>query len=172
MAQQIQQITITAPGFFGINTQDAPLSQEPSFASIADNCVIDKEGRIAARKGYTVITTDATPLGSSIGITSIKQFRDDAGNTKIFSTGNSKIFSGTTTLTDETPSSYTVSANNWKIVNFNGKAYFFQISHEPLVYSNAAAAVQKMSSHAGATGTPPQGNEVLAAFGRLWVARS
>jgi len=170
MAQQIQQITITAPGFAGVNTQDAPLSQEPSFASVADNCVIDKEGRIAARKGYTVITTDATPLGSSIGITAIKQFRDDAGNTKIFSTGNSKIFSGTTTLTDETPGSYTVSANNWKIVNFNGKAYFFQISQEPLVYSNAAAAVQKMSSHAGATGTPPQGNEVLAAFGRLWVA--
>jgi hypothetical protein len=52
MAQQLQSITITAPGFAGINTQDAPLSQEPTFAAVADNCVIDKEGRIAARKGY------------------------------------------------------------------------------------------------------------------------
>ena len=27
-----------------------------------------------------------------------------------------------------------------------------------------------MSSHVQSSGTPPQGNEVLAAFGRLWVA--
>jgi len=39
MAQQLQSITITAPGFAGINTQDAPLAQEPSFAAVADNCV-------------------------------------------------------------------------------------------------------------------------------------
>ena len=51
MAQKLQSITITAPGFAGINTQDAPLAQDPTFASIADNCIIDKEGRVAARKG-------------------------------------------------------------------------------------------------------------------------
>jgi hypothetical protein len=52
MAQKLQSITITAPGFAGINTQDAPLAQDPTFASVADNCIIDKEGRVAARKGY------------------------------------------------------------------------------------------------------------------------
>ena len=30
--------------------------------------------------------------------------------------------------------------------------------------------LEKMSAHAGAAGTPPQGNEVLAAFGKLFVA--
>jgi len=171
MAQQLQQITITAPGFAGINTQDAPLAQEPTFASVADNCVIDKSGRIASRKGYSMVSTNGgSVLGSSLGIEAIHQFRDNNGNVVIFSAGNSKIFSGTTTLTDETPGSYTITDDNWKIVNFNGKAYFFQRSHEPLVYSNTAGAVQKMSAHAGATGTPPQGNEVLAAFGRIWVA--
>ena len=69
MAQQLQSITITAPGFAGINTQDAPLAQEPSFAAVADNCVIDKEGRIAARKGYSMVSTNgAAVLGSSDGI--------------------------------------------------------------------------------------------------------
>jgi len=171
MAQKLQSITITAPGFAGLNTQDAPLAQDPTFASVADNCIIDKEGRVAARKGYSMVSTNgASVLGSSLGIEAVHQFRDSGGNVKVFSAGNSLIFSGTTTLVDETPGSYTVSNNNWKIVNFNDKAYFFQRSQEPLVYSNAAAAVEKMSSHSGSAGTPPQGNEVLAGFGRLWVA--
>jgi len=171
MAQKLQSITITAPGFAGINTQDAPLAQDPTFASVADNCIIDKEGRVAARKGYEMVSTNgASVLGSSDGIEAVHQFRDSSGNEVIFSVGNNLIFSGDTTLVDETPASYTVSDDNWKIVSFNNKAYFFQRGHEPLVYSDAAGAVQKMSAHSGSAGTPPQGNEVLAGFGRLWVA--
>ena len=67
MAQQLQSITITSPGFAGINTQDAPLAQEPSFAAVADNCIIDKEGRIAARKGYDLLNGNDL-LGSSAGV--------------------------------------------------------------------------------------------------------
>ena len=171
MAQKLQSITITAPGFAGINTQDAPLAQDPTFASVADNCIIDKEGRVAARKGYDMVSTNGPDvLGSSDGIEAIHQYRDSGGNTKIFSAGNNKIFYGTSTLTDDTPGSYTISANNWKIINFNDHAYFFQRAHEPLLYTNSVADVEAMSSHAHAAGTPPQGNEVLAAFGRLFVA--
>ena len=171
MAQKLQSITITAPGFAGINTQDAPLAQDPTFASVADNCIIDKEGRVAARKGYSMVSTNGSSvLGSSDGIEAVHQFRDSGGNTKIFSAGNNKVFHGTTTLTDDTPASYTISANNWKIVNFNDHAYFFQRAHEPLLYTNSVADIEKMSAHSHATGTPPQGNEVLAAFGRLFVA--
>jgi hypothetical protein len=39
MAQQLQNITISAPGFFGLNTQDSPIGLDPSFAAVADNCV-------------------------------------------------------------------------------------------------------------------------------------
>ena len=171
MAQKLQSITITAPGFAGINTQDAPLAQDPTFASVADNCIIDKEGRVAARKGYSMVSTNGSSvLGSSDGIEAVHQFRDSGGNTKIFSAGNNKVFHGTSTLTDDTPASYTISANNWKIVNFNDHAYFFQRAHEPLLYTNSVADIEKMSAHTHATGTPPQGNEVLAAFGRLFVA--
>ena len=56
MAQQIKQLTIQAPGFFGINTQDSPVGINPNFASVADNCVIDKQGRIGSRKGLTRIS--------------------------------------------------------------------------------------------------------------------
>lgn len=124
MAEQRQNIYIGAPGFRGLNTQDSPVGQDPSFASIAENAVIDKYGRIAARKGINKLTSSATPLGSSIGVETIFEFVDYSGDKVIFSTGNSKIFTGTTTLTDVTPGSYTVSANNWKIINFADHAYF------------------------------------------------
>jgi hypothetical protein len=51
MAQQLQNITVAAPGFAGLNTQDSPIGLGPSFAAVADNCVIDKLGRVGARKG-------------------------------------------------------------------------------------------------------------------------
>ncbi len=168
MAQQLQNIVIAAPAFKGLNTQDSPLMSDPSFAAVADNCVIDQYGRIGARKGFDVITTDATPLGST-EIVSMGYFEDDAGNEEIFSAANNKIFKGTTTLTDVTPAAYSITSNNWKMVNFNDRMYFFQRNYEPLVYDNTNGLV-KMSSHPSAVGTPPQAHESIAAYGRLWCA--
>ena len=171
MAQELKSINLVAPAFKGINTEDSPLAQDPSFAEVADNAVIDKRGRIASRKGHSVLTTTKTVLGSA-SIRSIGEFVDDAGNTKIFSVGNNKIISGTTTLVDETPGSYTITSDDWKIVNFNGSTYFFQGGYEPLVYSNASGSVVKLSTVSGAAGVTSAmyGNEVLAAYGRLWTA--
>lgn len=172
MAQQLQTINLVAPAFKGINTEDSPLAQDPSFAEIADNAVIDQRGRIASRKGITLATTDKTELGSD-RIHNIHYFYDSAGNEKVFSVGNNKILSGTTTLVDETPAAYTITANNWKILNFNDHCYFFQRGYEPLVYSNSLGAVTKMSAVSGASVSSAQYcHEALAAFGRLWVVGS
>ena len=165
MAQELRSINLVAPAFKGINTEDSPLAQDPSFAEIADNAVIDKHGRIAARKGHSVITTDKTALGSG-SIRAIKEFERSSGSNVVLSVGNNKIFTGTTTLTDATPGSYTITADNWKIVNFNDKAYLFQASHAPLVYDGTS--VVRLDSVSGAAGIV-QGNEVCAAYGRLWV---
>ena len=176
MAQQLRNITVQAPGFAGINSQDSPVSIDQSFAATASNCIIDEYGRIGARKGYTEVSTDsstATLLGSSRGIEALHESLDHSGDKVVFSAGNLKIFSGTTQLTDlTTPISYTPTANNWKIVDFNDHTYFFQKEHEPLLYTDhgGSGALEAMSSHSHATGTAPQGNEVLAALGRLWVA--
>ena len=170
MAQDRQNITISAPAFRGLNTQDSPLSLDASYASVADNCVIDQYGRIGSRKGFTAVTTSTTPIDGSNGIEAIKEYINPTGANVILSAGNNKIFTGTTTLTDATPAAYTITTNNWKMVNFNDHLYMFQLGYEPLVYSAHTGVVETMSAHAHATGTPPQGNEVLAAFGRLWVA--
>jgi len=171
MASQLQSINLVAPAFKGLNLEDSPLAQEPSYAEVADNAIIDQSGRIAARKGYVVTTTDKTALGSG-KIRAIEKYRDDARNSKFFSVGNNKIFSGTTTLVDETPAGYTISDDDWKLVNFNESLYFFQKGHEPLVYNDTLGAVTPMSSVPSASNVTAAmyGNEVLAAFGRLWTA--
>ena len=168
MAQPLQSINLVAPGFKGVNTEDSPIAQDPSFADVADNAVIDKRGRIAARKGISVITTTKTALGTDY-LHRIHQFYDDAGNEEILSTGNNKIMKGTTTLTDITPGSYSITANNWKIVNFNDKAYFFQRGFDPLVYDNANGLRTFTTVNGGATNATFKCNEVLAAFGRLFI---
>lgn len=169
MAQPLQSINLVAPAFKGINTEDSPLAQDPSFAEVADNAVIDQRGRIAARKGNSVFTTDKTELGTE-RVHKVHEFYDSAGNEVVFSVGNNKILSGTTTLVDETPAAYTITANNWRIVNFNDSCYFFQRGYEPLVYNDSLGAVTKMSSVAGASLSIAQyAHEALAAFGRLWV---
>ena len=171
MSQPLQSINLVAPAFKGINTEDSPLAQDPSFAEVADNAVIDKRGRIAARKGNDIITTDKTELGTGY-IDKLHYFYDDGGNEKVFSAGNNKIMSGTTTLVDETPAAYTINDDNWKIVNFNEAAYFFQKNQEPLIYTNAGG-LQTFAAYTGsATPTNLWCHEALQAYGRLWIAKT
>ena len=168
MAQPLQSINLVAPAFKGINTEDSPLAQDTSFAEIADNAIIDRRGRLASRKGNAVVTTDKTELGTDY-LSNIHEFYDSAGNEVIFSTGNNKIMTGTTTLVDATPASYTITDNDWTIFNFNDYAYFFQRGYEPLVYSNSLGAVTKMSSVSGASVTSAQySHEAIGAYGRVW----
>src|SRR5687768_13798513 len=99
MAQPLQPITISAPGFLGVNTQDSPIGLNPAYASEAVNCVIDKKGRMAARKGFSYLTTDASGIDSSDGIESIHEHIKGDGTKVVLSAGNNLILSGTATLT-------------------------------------------------------------------------
>ena len=173
MAQQLQNITVAAPGFAGINTQDSPIGIDPSFASIADNCVIDQLGRIGARKGWEAVSTNGSSvLGSSRGIETMYEFIDNSGDKYVISAGNNKLFTGTTTLTDATPTGYTPTANNWKAVTLNDHVYLFQRDHEYVLGTDhdGSFVLEEHSAHSHATGSPPEANEVLAAYGRLWAA--
>jgi hypothetical protein len=71
MAQPQQNISLTAPAFQGVNTEDSPLSQDPTFAARANNAVIDESGRLGARKGFfdyvnTYDLSNLTAPGSSV----------------------------------------------------------------------------------------------------------
>ena len=126
MSSPLQNITVSAPGFRGVNTQDSPIDLDPSYASIANNCVIDNYGRVGARKGREALTVGVSLLGSSAGLTAVHEHVETAGTTKVFSTADDKILSGTVTLVDETPAAYVITSPNWKIIDFNYHCYFFQ----------------------------------------------
>tara|TARA_R110001606_G_scaffold83370_2_gene190409 strand:- start:401 stop:1927 length:1527 start_codon:yes stop_codon:yes gene_type:complete len=166
--QRLQNLAVSAPAFFGINTEESPVGMNPNFADIADNCVIDKQGRIGAREGYIQISTNDV-LGSSRGLEAVFEFTAFDGTVVVFSAGNNKIFTGTTTLTEvDLPAGYSITANNWKIVSFNNRVYFFQSGHAPLVTEVGDFTDLELAVTGGTAA--PSGNEVLAAFGRLWVA--
>jgi hypothetical protein len=166
----LQVVTLAAPGFWGLNTQDSPLDLDPRFASEASNCVIDRRGRIAARKGTELVSTNgASVLGSSDGIEFMQEFIAEDGTKTVFSAGNNLVFTGTTTLVDATPGAATITANDWQGAVLSDKFYMFQSGHTPLVFT-AGGSLTRVQDEGAYTGTVPQGNVVLAAFGRLFVA--
>ena len=174
MAQQLQNITVQAPGFAGINSQDSPISIDQSFAATASNCIIDEYGRIGARKGYKEQSSNVSFASGSRGVEAVFESLDASGDKVIFSAADNKIYKGLDfSVTDITPTGSTpaISANNWKIVSFNNHTYFYQRGHEPLIYtdSSGSGVLAKHSDFANQT-TPPQANEVIGAYGRLWAA--
>jgi len=166
MSKPLQPLTIAAPGFLGVNTEESAIGMNPAYAQKADNCVVDKQGRVASRKGYTAVSTNGSSvLGSSAGIETVFEFTSFAGVTTVFSAGNNKIFTGTTTLSEVTlPGGYSITANNWKIISFNNDVYLYQRDHAPL---KSAAGSTTLTAVGGRS---VQANEAISAFGRIWAA--
>jgi len=168
MSKQLQPLSVAAPAFFGLNTQDSPVGMSANFAKQADNCVIDKQGRIAARQGHTQVSTSTGSLGSN-PIEALHEHVAYDGTKTVYSAGNDRLYTGTTTLTLlDFPDGYqSVTANNWKIVSFNNNVYFFQRGYVPLKQTNGTGALAEL---AHGNDDAPETNEVLVAFGRLWTA--
>lgn len=176
MAQQLQTFSITAPGFYGLNSQDSSLDLASGFALTAVNCVIDQYGRVGARKGWTAKNTTNADLGSA-NVEAIGQLVTDSGAEYTIVAGNNKLFSLVgNTLTMLTygggGTAPTITANNWQIAALNEHLYFFQAGHDPLVFDPAVSTTtyRRVVEKTGSSGAPPSGNIVLSAYGRLWVA--
>jgi hypothetical protein len=91
MSQALQVNTISAPGFFGLNTQDSPMDLAAGFALEATNCVIDQYGRIGARKGWSKVNSSSGNLGAnSVGV--IHELVGADGVYTVLFAGNSKLF--------------------------------------------------------------------------------
>lgn len=156
MAQQLQNITVRAPGFAGINTQDSPIGLDTSFAREADNCIIDQFGRVGARKGIVGVVAD-NPIKD---IDFVFEATDKAGNQSIVASDSSNLYTADSGYSAQG----TIAGGNWKAVNFNDKTYLFQRGEDPLEYDISAGTFTAITG----TGVP-QANEAIAAYGRLWA---
>jgi hypothetical protein len=179
MSQQLQTASISAPGFFGLNTQDSPLDLASGFALVATNCVIDQYGRIGSRKGWSRVNSSSGNLGANdIGV--IHELVQTDGTLTILFAGNNKLFKldGSNAVVELTygggGTAPTITASNWSCASLNGITYFFQNGHDPLIFDPAVSTTtyRRVSEKSGYVATVPSGNIALAAFGRLWVANT
>ena len=179
MAQALQVSSISAPGFYGLNTQDSPLNLAAGFALNATNCIIDQYGRIGSRKGYTKVNASSGAVGSN-DIQALHELIQSDGTATVLFAANNKLFklNSSNVVVELTygggGSAPTISANNWSIATLNNIAYFFQTGHDPLIYDPAVSTTtyRRVSEKTGYSGTVPSANIVLSAYGRLWVANT
>ena len=88
MAEQLVTGSIAAPGFSGLNTQDSSIQLDSGFALEANNCVIDKYGRVGARKGWTKVNPTAFNSGH---VRTVFEFVK-ADNNLTFAAADNKIY--------------------------------------------------------------------------------
>src|SRR6056297_1233984 len=130
-------IQVSSPGFMGLNSEQSPTALEPGWCSIADNVIIDNNGRVGSRKGYRILTSDNSDLGVE-KITTIHEANYADGTTLRFATGNGKFFTfdAAGTLTEIT--SGTPAGDDWQIATLNDDTFFFQRGEVPRVYDKSA----------------------------------
>ena len=195
MSRPLKSISIAAPAILGINTQSSSVNLQDGFALQADNCIIDKFGRLGSRKGWDLKTTQLAGGDSSaaVNLVGMHHFIDFTGVKTTISWSATQFYTGYTTLTalDVTgASAQSLSTGNWMAATLNDLAYFFQEGYLPLVYDPVAGTLKPMQDldftgvivdTGGDAGSAdeiatniaaiPQGGFVMSSFGRLWVAK-
>jgi len=179
MSQALQTASVSAPGFFGLNTQDSPTNLESGFALVATNCIIDRYGRVGSRKGWSRVNSSSGNLGANnIGV--IHELVQTDGTITVLFAGNNKLFKldGSNAVSELTygggGSAPTITASNWSCASLNGITYFFQTGHDPLIFDPAVSTTtyRRVTEKTGYVGTVPSANIALSAFGRLWAANT
>lgn len=178
MSEELLASSISAPGFMGVNTQDSSVGLESGYATNAFNCVIDKFGRVGARKGWLAKHASNSDL-STADVKAIGELIDNSGNSYIVFAGNNKLFKLVgSTVTELTygggGSAPTISDSNWQMAAMSGCLYLYQLGHTPLVFDPATSATtyKRISEKTGYLGTVQSSNCAISAYGRVWTANT
>lgn len=196
MSKQLVTSSISAPGFAGLNLQDAPTSLEAGFALEANNCVIDKFGRIGARKGWS----EFLPENTDLDVESVKAIAEilspTTNDNQLFAAGNDVLFLSTGTAlakklvrnsVDTANATYTITDSHWQVAsipdvtNARARAVLTQAGHKPLYFSYSSVTSSYVFkiladvatlpltpvAHTASTFSP---NACISAYGRVWVA--
>jgi hypothetical protein len=179
MSQALQVYSITAPGFYGLNTQDSSLDLASGFALTANNAVIDQYGRVGARKGWTALNSSIPANLGANDIKAIAELIDRDGTSYVLCAGNQRLWkyaSGVLTqLTfNGVGTAPTITNDNWSTAYLDGDMYFYQLGHVPLGFDPAASTTTyyRVDQESGYNGTVQQANIVISALGRIWNAET
>jgi hypothetical protein len=179
MAEALTVSSISAPGFFGLNTQDSPLDLAAGYALVATNCIIDQYGRIGSRKGWARVNSSSGNLDAN-DVKVIHELVQTDGTLTVLFAGNNKLFKlGASNVVTELTyggggTAPTITASNWQCASLNGITYFFQSGYNPLIYDPAVSTTtyRRVSEKTGYAGTVPDADICISAYGRLWAANT
>ena len=162
---QIKPIDIVAPGAFGLNTEKGALLLKPQWATVALNMVINRSGRASSRLGWNDQTTNAIAGAKQIDV--LHEYLTEAGVSQIITCADNKIYKDIDDYTDagnDITNASAGTADHWQFLNFNGKLLGFQRGQTPITRTSSDFV------DASYSGTGPDGNCAVAAFGRIWAA--
>jgi hypothetical protein len=159
MARPLVPLEIHAPGVLGLNKQGGDGVLPVGWATKAVNMVFNSVGRLASRKGSKDRQL-ATNYFS--GTTTVGHEYIDASNTKTV------IYVDDTAIYEESGSGVNDLTNSmniapYKFVNFNGWCVGHHPDYAPIVATSSGG------NFSLGGGTQYNGDDVLAAWGRLWV---
>ena len=196
---QLESVSLLAPGFMGLNTQDSQVGLASGFATIADNVVISKGGRLNSRYGHKLLNTLSPVLGEDNYIDSIWRHDLIDGRKYYLANGNDKMFVGkeVTTLSepansrqnslnnivDITPAGVSIQGSRWQMQTLpkgsgsNATIYTIatQKSNPALVFDVDELGDGRWRKLTD-VGTAPLGvtnfdpDACLSAYGRIWTA--
>ena len=200
MAQQQINVNVASVGFNGLNTEDSPITQDYSFAAVADNAVIDNYGRVGARKAFDEETTtfpSLTPIGGATShvlevdvvggntingtvsvIMAVRNLGYDAGGSLV-GTGYHMLRRDGGTLIEITLPAIndTSTLPTCQIVITDDRYYILSETNEVMVWNGTTMTL--ISAEVGYYGiqSVPAGGQVaptfqrgMAAYGRIWAA--
>lgn len=154
------KLPIVLPGLHGLHTQSEGAILDPRWSTVLSNTVINGRGQVAARNGWTSVTTGgkAEVSREPVHVNKVIAMGDDLigvseSNVWVSSDGGDSWSdaTGTAVFTDD----------NWRLDNFKDLVVGFQEGENMLVYDDGSASQES---------TSPTSGIGAAAFGRVWMS--
>lgn len=177
MPSPLFPVRLRSPGVRGLVTDQESETQNHQWATTLRNAVINSSNRIAARNGWTMVTTSGN---HSDDTEALYEFVEDDDTVYIVSAADDKIYSGTVTLVDRsnlgTAVFTTPTAADWQFVTLNGMCFGFQANHDPIIWEPSSTNLvgqsddfEDLHEATGYTGTAPNGNAAISTHGRIFA---
>jgi len=182
----LESVSLLAPGFLGLNTQDSQVGLASGYATQADNIVIDRGGRMTSRKGHKLVNNYNDDLENNY-IDSIWRHDLIDGRSYYLANGNNKMFTGIeadtrnflSELVDISPAGVIIEGSRWQMQTLpegagsNAKIWTIatQNKNPALAFSVTGLETkwEKITdTPLGVTNFDP--DCCLSAYGRIWTA--
>lgn len=162
--EQLQPIDLVAPGFQGLNTEQSQALIDPTWATLANNCVLDASGRLASRGGWTSLT--GTEITSSKEVKSVHEQITANGTRSLIVAWDGGIADDIDNPeANDVSAAVTDTSGVWNFQNFFNEVIGFQDGQKPITRTSGNFATVTETSGTAPTIADGVG---FCGYGRIW----